>query len=527
MKRVLVSDSLAEEGLQIFREAEGIEVDYRPGLSHEELLECIGDYHGLAVRSGTKVGPDVFERATKLQVVGRAGVGVDNIDVEAASRHGVVVMNTPGGNSVTTAEHTLAMMMAVSRKIPQATASLKAGRWEKSRFKGRELFRKTLGIIGLGNIGRIVADRAKGLKMEVLAYDPFLSEEAARRLGVQLVDLPTLFRRSDYVTVHVPLTEETRGLIDAAAIDAMKKGVFIINCARGGIVDEDALHDALQSGKVAGAAFDVFVEEPPPADHPLLALDNFICTPHLGASTTEAQVNVAVAVAEQMVAFLRSGEVRNALNLPTVSRELLEALGPFIELGRILGRIAGQLGPDHLDALTIEVTGEVQQHPVRPISVAALVGVLAQQLDVPVNEVNAPHLARERGLSLVERSAAESEVFTSLVTVTASSGDREFSVAGTIFGRAEPRIVRFEGFDLEAVPEGTILVIHNYDRPGVVGRIGSVLGAAGVNISRMQLSLDRPKGEALALVNVDSDDPEAIRQLSEIEHVISVRVVKL
>ena len=527
MKRVLVSDTLAEEGLEVFRKAEGIKVDYRPGLDPAELLEIIGDYHGLAVRSGTKVNAEVFDRAGKLEVVGRAGIGVDNIDVEAASRHGVVVMNTPGGNTVTTAEHTLAMLLAVSRNIPQATASLKAGKWEKSRLKGREVFGKVLGIIGLGNIGRVVADRARGLKMEVIAYDPFLSEEAARRLGVELVELDTLFRRSDYVTVHVPLTDETRGLIDAAALDAMKKGVYVINCARGGIVDEDALYEALASGKVAGAAFDVFVTEPPPPDHPLLGLDNFICTPHLGASTAEAQINVAVAVAEQIVAFLTRGEVQNALNVPAVSEEVLAVIGPFVQLGRILGRIAGQLAPRHLERLTVEVRGEIQAHPIRPIAIAALAGVLKTQLDVPVNDVNAPHLARDRGLELVETRAAESDVFTSLVRVVAEAGEASFEVAGTIFGRAEPRIVRFEGFDLEAVPEGTILVIHNYDKPGVVGRIGTVLGEAGVNISRMQLALNREKGEALALVNVDRDDRGAAERLAEVEHVISVRTIRL
>jgi (S)-sulfolactate dehydrogenase len=526
--RVLVSDSLAEEGLAIFREAEGIELDFRPGLSPDELKAVIGEYDGLAIRSGTKVTAEVLAAAERLRVVGRAGIGVDNVDLEAASRRGIVVMNTPGGNTITTAEHTVAMLMAVSRHIPQATASMKAGKWEKKKFEGRELFNKSLGIVGLGNIGKVVASRARGLGMKIIAYDPFLSEDAARRMDVELVDLEAIWKRSDYVTVHVPLTDETRHLIDDEAIAKMKDGVFIINCARGGIVDEDALARALDSGKVGGAAFDVFETEPPPEDHPLLSRDRFVCTPHLGASTEEAQKNVAIAVAEQIVGYLQSGLVVNAVNVPSVSREILTVLGPFLDLAERLGSVVGQLGPKNPTEVVVETAGDLNEHPMRPVAVAALKGMLRHYLDVPVNEVNAPHLARERGLDLVEQRESTHQDYTSLVRVRARGPSGELAVAGTIFGRGDPRIVQYGRFSLEAVPEGHILVCHNKDQPGVVGRIGTILGDAKVNIARMQLALDPERGEALALVNVDVPPSDALLEaLRAIPHMIGVEDLKL
>ncbi len=527
-KRVLVSDTLSQSGIEILERAEGIEVDVRPGLPPEELKKIIGQYHGLAIRSGTKVTPEIIEAAKNLEVVGRAGIGVDNVDLDAASRRGIVVMNTPGGNTITTAEHTIAMMMAVSRHIPQATASMKAGKWEKKKFQGRELFNKTLGIVGVGNIGSVVADRARGLKMKVVGYDPFLSKEAAKRMEIELVDLETLFARADYVSVHVPLTAETRGIIDDGAIEKMKPGVFILNCARGGVVDEDALARGLQSGRVGGAAFDVFGKEPPPADHPLLGLDNFICTPHLGASTDEAQENVAVAVAEQIAAYLQHGVVQNSVNVPSVSQEVMEAVGPFLDLAARLGSMAGQLGPLNATELKVITAGEVNRYPVKPVALAALKGLLSHQLDVPVNEVNAGHLAADRGLTLVEQSAAATTDFTSLLTLEATGPEAAFTISGTLFGRKEPRIVRFERFDLEAVPEGRILVVQNQDEPGVIGRIGSILGDAGINIARMQLSLDRERGEALAMLNVDATPEDAVlEKLRAVPHMIRVDLVRV
>ncbi|MDF1562605.1 MAG: phosphoglycerate dehydrogenase [Deltaproteobacteria bacterium] len=528
IKRVLVSDKLSQEGLAIFEAAEGIEVDNRPGLSPEELLACIGDYHGLAIRSGTKVTAEVLAAAKKLEVVGRAGIGVDNVDREAASRRGVVVMNTPGGNTVTTAEHTLAMLMSVSRHIPQATATLKAGKWEKKKLQGRELFNKTLGVIGLGAIGRIVADRAMGLKMKVIGYDPLLDGEDARTLGVELVSLDELYRRSDYVTVHVPMTDETRGMIDAAVIEKMKPGVFIINCARGGIVDEAALDQALAAGRIGGAAFDVFVEEPPPADHPLLKHDTFVCSPHLGASTEEAQVNVAVAVAEQMVEYLTTGNPRNAVNLPAVPSDVREVIAPYLELAHRLGALAGQLAPKGAKRFTLTTAGEVAQVSSRPLASKALAAFVGARLDGNVNEVNAPHLAAEHGLELIEARAGSAGRFVSLIQIEVESEGGSFELAGTLFGEDDPRIVRMQGHDLEAIPEGALLVFHNDDQPGVVGGIGTLLGQAGINIAGMQLSLHDETGKAMSIVNVARlPDEEVLAKLAALPHILWVRTAQL
>ncbi|HJZ84643.1 MAG TPA: phosphoglycerate dehydrogenase [Polyangia bacterium] len=528
--RILIADPLSPRAEEILREA-GLAVDVKVGLKPAELKAILPAYDGLAVRSATKVTAELLEAATRLKLIGRAGIGVDNIDVPAASRRGVVVMNTPSGNAVTTAEHALALMMALARRIPQATASLKAGRWEKKKFQGSELCDKTLGLIGLGNIGRIVADRARGLRLKVIAYDPFISEEAAAKLGAELVPFDRLLARADIVSVHTPLTPDTRGLIGAQALKKCKPGVLIINAARGGIVDEAALAQALGSGQVAGAALDVFVDEPPQPDHPLLALDSVICTPHLGASTEEAQEKVAIEVAEQMVAYFLRGEVRNAVNLPAIPRELRERLAPHVDLAEKLGALAGQLVGGNIDQIAIEVSGEPAEAGAKTVVAAALAGLLRSHLDVPVNEVNAPVLAADRGIRLSETRRARGENFASAVALRASGRGWSRYVMGTIFQiaeRAEPRVVVIDDFLLEIAPEGRILVLRNEDKPGVIGSVGTFLGARGINVSRMQVGLAPARQEALQLWNIDGELTEAmLQEIRRLPHVRAAQQVTL
>ncbi len=529
--KVLVSDKLSEEGLKILRDCSALQVDVKTGLSEDELIGIIGDYQALIIRSSTTVTPRVLEAAKKLKLVGRAGIGVDNVDLPAASKHGVIVMNTPSGNAVTTAEHALAMMFAVSRMIPQATMTMKQGKWEKKQFVGRELCNKTLGIVGVGNIGKIVADRALGLKMKVVGFDPFLTPEAASKMGIELVDLPTLYRRADIITCHVPLNEKTRGLINHESFAQMKDGVYIINCARGGVVAEKDLLAALESGKVAGAALDVFEQEPPVAQDPLVLHPRVICTPHLGASTDEAQVNVAIEVAEQTVAFFTKGEVRNAVNYPSISGELAKILQPYLILSEKIGRLLAHLNEEAPRQLTLEFTGEIAQYPVASLTACFLKGFLEVQLSHQgsVNYVNAPVLAKERGIKVVESKISESGDFTTLVTATVETeSGQQFRVSGTIFGTQNPRIVRVEDFYLEALPEGHILLIRNIDRPGVIGSVGTLLGENRVNISRMQLGLSENTGQALALYNVDSSVGEdVLKKLRELPNILSVKEINL
>lgn len=529
MAKILVSDKLSEQGIGILKAAKGLEVDVKTGLPPEELSKIIGAYDGLIIRSATKVTKAILESARKLQVVGRAGIGVDNVDLEAATKKGVVVMNTPTGNATTTAEHAIAMMFSVSRQIPQATGSIRGGKWEKNKFMGRELTNKYLGIIGVGNIGRIVADRALGLKMRVLGYDPFLSKEAAEKLGVELVELPELFKRADYITIHVPLMEKTKNLIDQAQFAQMKKGVFIINCARGGIVNEKALENAIKEGIVAGAALDVFDKEPPPADHPLIGLEQVIFTPHLGAATSEAQENVAVEVAEQIADYFTTGTIRNAVNFPSMSGEMLKTLQPFIILAEKLGSLQGQMTTKLPSEVQIEYRGDVTAYNVAPVTQALLKGLLTPMAsDVSVNYVNAALIAKEKGLKVVESKVSGNQDFTSLVTVTLKNGAETRRVSGTIFGKTNPRIVQINDFYLEALPEGTILVIHNQDKPGVIGAIGTFLGKSNINISRMQLGLEKGKAEAIALYNVEGNvTPEIVKELEKLPNIISVKKVVL
>ncbi len=525
--RVLVADDLSAEGVRIMRDA-GLEVDVKVGLKPEELEAAIGQYEGLAVRSATKVTARVLEKATRLKVVGRAGVGVDNVDLPAATRRGVVVMNTPGGSAVTVAELTVAMMLALSRHIAQATASIRGGKWEKKRFQGHELAGKTLGVVGIGNIGSIVVERCRGLKMRVVAYDPYISAEAAARLGVELVPLEEIWRQSDVVSLHVPLTDQTRNLINARTLQAMRKGAFLVNCARGGLVDEKALAESLASGHLGGAALDVFEKEPVTADNPLLKLDNFICTPHLGASTEEAQAAVAVAIAEQMAAYLTQGVVHNAVNVPSLPREALERYGPYLTLAEKLGSLVGQLSPRGVQEVRVECDGEIAEAPQAPLTALALKGFMQHLSDGPVNEVNAAAMAKERGIAIREQRTATSQDYASLVTVTVRGEGGEAVAAGTVFGKQDPRIVRVNQIHLEAVPEGEIILAENDDAPGVVGNIGTALGQAGVNIARISLGRRPDRTAAFSLINVDSEpSPEAMERLRKIPHVRWVRTIRL
>jgi len=529
MHRVLLADRLAPQGMEILRAATDIEFDEAVGLKPPELAAKVAPYHGLIVRSGSTVTAEVIAAAANLKVIGRAGIGVDNIDVDAATKKGVVVMNTPAGNNVTTAEHAISMMLSLARSIPQATASMKAGKWEKGRFIGSEVFNKTLGVVGIGNIGSLVAERALGLKMRVIAYDPFISKEAAQRLGVELVSLDDLYARSDFITVHTPLLPETRGLVGINAFAKMKKGVRLINCARGGIVDESALETAIRDGKVAGAALDVFSKEPPPPEHPLLKLDQVICTPHLGAATDEAQVNVAIAIAQQVVNFLTRGIIQDAVNVPSISPELLQVLGPYLTLCEKLGSLQAQLLADAPRELAIEYAGEVANYDVKSLTLAVLRGLLNRVLDSnAVNYVNAPAIARERGIKIVESKTSQSKGFLNLVTVTINSGKGASVVAGAVFGQRVIRLVRINDFFLDADPEGYILMLHNRDVPGVVGTVGSLLGEAKINIARLELGREHIGGMAISLIHVDDVIPDPIlAQLRKGPNIVSAQLIKL
>jgi D-3-phosphoglycerate dehydrogenase / 2-oxoglutarate reductase len=529
MHRVLVSDKLSQAGMDILRGAPDFEIDAADGLSPSDLAARIAPYHGLIVRSGSRVTAEVIAAAANLRVIGRAGIGVDNIDVEAATKKGIVVMNTPAGNNVTTAEHAISMMLALARSIPQATASMKSGKWEKGRFIGSEVFNKTLGVVGIGNIGSLVAERALALKMRVIAFDPFITQEKAQRLGVEPVSLDELYARSDFITVHTPLTAETRGLIGPAAFGKMKTGVRLINCARGGIVDEEALAAAIRDGKVAGAALDVFSQEPPPPDHPLLKLDQVISTPHLGAATDEAQINVAIAIAQQVVNFLSRGVIQDAVNVPSISTELLDVLGPYLTLCEKLGSLQAQLLAAAPREVAIEYAGEVAEYDVKALTLAVLRGLLARMLESSaVNYVNAPSLARERGIKVVESKTSQSKGFLNLVTVTVRTTKGPGIVAGAIFGQRVIRLVRINDFFLDADPQGYILMLNNRDVPGVVGSVGTLLGTAKINIARLELGRERVGGSAISLIHVDDLIPDSVlAQLRTLPNIVSAQLIKL
>ena len=498
--KVLISDKMDPNAAKIFEER-GCDVDVKPGMTPEELKQVIGEYDGLAIRSATKVTAEILDAATNLKVIGRAGIGVDNVDIPSASSKGVVVMNTPFGNSITTAEHAIAMLMALARQIPEANAGTQAGEWPKSKFMGVEVTGKVLGLIGAGNIGSIVASRALGLKMKVVAYDPFLTPERAIEMGVEKVDLDGLLSRADFITLHTPLTDQTRNILSAENLAKTKQGVRIVNCARGGLIDEVALKQGLDSGHIAGAALDVFAEEPA-KDNPLFGTPNFICTPHLGASTSEAQVNVALQVAEQLSDYLLTGGVTNALNMPSLSAEEAPKLKPYMSLAEKLGSLVGQLAHGELPKISIEVEGAAAQLNIKPIVGAVLSGLMRRYSD-SVNMVNAPFMAKERGMEVREIRNEHEGTYHTLVRVTVATSQGDRSVAGTLFSDGAPRLVEIFGIGIEADLDGHMLYVVNEDAPGFIGRVGSLMGEHGINIGTFHLGRRDAGGEAVVLLSVD------------------------
>lgn len=527
MFKVMIRDNMAPLAKQILEESGKIEavIDNDKATSApEELIKIIGDYDGLAVRSGTKVTAEVLEKAPNLKVIGRAGIGVDNIDVAAATARGIVVMNAPGGNTVTTAEHAISMLLAMARHIPQATASLRECKWEKKKFVGVEIRGKTLGVVGLGQIGRVVADRALGLRMNVIAADPFVTPDAARELGVELVSQEDLFKRADFITLHVPRMDETKNLIREETISKMKPGVRIVNCSRGEVVNLDDLRKALDSGQVAGAAIDVFPKEPPDSSCPIIDHPNVIMTPHLGASTGEAQEKVAEMIAVQMTDYLVNGVISNAVNFPSVSRESMDRLRPYLTLAERMGSLMGQLIRNLYD-VTVTYSGEVAALETKPLTRAVLKGLLGAYTDQPVNFVSAPAIAKDKGIKVVESISQDSKDYTSLIQVKLENPDKTPTDCwGTLFGKKNPRIVRLNRVYMDAIPEGAMLVIQNHDKPGVIGNIGNTLGKHGINIGRFQLG--RLEGKALCMVNIDSSADEAVKEeIRSLPNIISVRQV--
>ena len=524
--RVLISDALSPAAVQIFKD-HGIEVDFQPSLGkdRDKLAEAVNGFDGLAIRSATKVTAKVLDRAKGLKVIGRAGIGVDNIDIAAATAKGVIVMNTPFGNSITTAEHAITLMLALARQIPQADTSTQAGKWEKNRFMGVEITGKTLGIIGCGNIGSIVADRAHGLRMKVISYDPYLSPERALALGVEKVELAELFRRSDFITLHTPLTDKTRNIIDAKALAAVKKGVRVINCARGGLVDEVALRAALDSGHVAGAAFDVFSEEPAIAN-PLFGHPNVVCTPHLGAATTEAQENVALQIAEQMSDYLLSGAITNAINFPSISAEEAPRLKPFISLAEKLGSFAGQLTETGLSKVQLSYEGVVAQMNTKALTSAALAGLLRPMLG-DINVVSAPVIAKERGMIVEETTREGHSDYESLITVTVVTERQSRHVSGTVFADGRPRIVNIKGIRMDAEFGPSMIYIINLDKPGFIGKFSSTLGDAGINIATFHVGREAPGGNAVALIEIDGVlPPDVLAKVRALPQVQQARPLK-
>jgi D-3-phosphoglycerate dehydrogenase len=527
MIKVLVSDVLGEAGIEIFKETDGIQVDVNTGLPPDELKAIIGKYDALVIRSATKVTEDLLEAATRLKVVGRAGIGLDNVDIPAATKRGVVVMNTPTGNVITTAEHAIAMMMSLTRNIPQGTVSLKKGRWDKKKLQGREVFNKTLGVIGFGKIGSIVADRAKGLRMRVVVYDPFVAPEQIQKAGFESLSLDDLYAQADYISIHVPKLEATTGLLNKDAFSKMRDGVMIVNCARGGIVNEDDLREAMASGKVAGAALDVFATEPP-GECRLFEMDRMICTPHLGASTREAQTNVAVAVAEQIVDYLINGTVLNAVNVPSVAGEQLKKIGPYMEIGDRMGCLQAQLADGPVTSVIIEYTGDFKGMDMAPVSTAILKGLLTPMVKYAVNSVNAPVVAREMGIKVTESTTTEAEDYTHLIALRVATEKGENVVAGTLIGRCDIKVVKINDFRLELVPEGHILLIFNQDRPGAIGRIGTILGKHSINIGRMHVGQDKEGDHNIIFLQTDTKvPPEVVEELRAAEQVNTVTPLEL
>lgn len=527
MYKVLVSDSLSEEGLKVLKDEKDLQVDVKLKLPPEELKAIIKDYDALVVRSSTKVTKDIIASAQKLKVIGRAGVGLDNVDAEAASKRGIIVMNTPAGNTISTCEHTMSLMLSMSRNIPQANASLREGKWDRNKYMGVELYGKTLGIIGLGRIGTEVAKRAASFGMRVIAYDPYLTIERALDLGVELVDLKEIINRSDYITVHTPITDETKHLIGDEEFAQMKQGVRVINCARGGIINEAALLRAIESGKVAGAALDVYENEPP-KDFSMFKNEKLVATPHLGASTEEAQVNVAIEVAKQVADALLGRGCRNAVNVPCVDPELLQIIRPYIELAEKMGLMIAQLSEGRISEVKIEYSGDIVEHDLAPVTIAFLKGFLTPILQETVNFVNASVIAKERGIRVVEMKSSQMEEFANLITIEARTDKAKISAAGTLSPRKEPRIVKINDFYVEAATTGYLLILFNEDKPGIIGQVGNILGQNKINIAGMTLGRIKAGGTAMTVLNVDEEVPaDVMKQIRAAQNIIDAKLVRL
>jgi D-3-phosphoglycerate dehydrogenase len=526
--KVLVSDPLSKEGVEVLRNNK-FKVDEVSKLSESELVKKIKGYDALIIRSGTTVTKKIIDSADKLKVIGRAGVGLDNVDVAAASKKGIVVMNAPAGNTVSTAEHAFSLMLSLSRNIPDANHSVKGGKWDRKKFMGVELYGKTLGVIGLGRIGTEVAKRALSFGMKIVAYDPFLSKEKARSLNVEPVNLDILLKSSDFITIHTPLTEETRHLIDDKAFKKMKNGVRIVNAARGGIIDEKALAKHLKSGKVGGAALDVYeTESEPPVDSPIFNMDKVITTPHLGASTEEAQVNVAMDIARSVSDALLGKGFRNAANIPAMEEEALETLGPYVNLAERLGSIQAQLIDEPIKGITVNYIGDIANTDVAVVTRALLKGVFAPMLEEQVNYVNSLLIATERGIKVSEKKTSKITDFANLISVEFDTGKRKYFIMGTLFAKKEPRIIKMDKYYVEAIPDGYMLVVYNDDVPGIIGRIGTLMGKHGINIAEMSFGRDKKTGEAISLLNVDSEVPKTVvKTLKKAEHIKDVKQVRV
>ncbi|MDP3142520.1 MAG: phosphoglycerate dehydrogenase [Candidatus Omnitrophota bacterium] len=526
--KILISDPLSEEGIKILKEQKDFQVDIKTGMKPEELKAIIKDYDALIVRSATKVTKDIIDAATNLKAIGRAGVGLDNVDLEAATKRGIMVMNTPGGNTISTAEHAMSLIMAVSRSIPQANQSTKAGEWKRSKFMGYELYNKTLGIVGLGRIGKEVAKRAISFGMHIIAFDPFLSLEIAKQVGAEVVDFKELLTRADYITIHTPLSDETKSLIAEKEFAMMKKTAYIINCARGGIVNEAALAKALEEGKIAGCALDVYEKEPPEGT-PLLKYPNCIMTPHLGASTEEAQVNVAIEIAEVVRDALTGKGIRNAANFPSIEASVYKILAPYIALTEKIGLLASQLVEGRINQADITYCGILaQQQNTQPLTMGFVKGLLTPIVQDAVNFINAIDLARERGIKVQESKSSTEEEFVNLVSVDLVTDKEKLQISGTLFSNNQPRIVKINDFYVEAIPQGYMLVAHNQDKPGIIGVLGTILGKNNINIAGMTFGRETAGGKAITVVNIDSPvPPSVLAEIKKAQHILDVKLIKL
>jgi len=526
--KILVSDPMSEEGLKILRDIKEFEVYVKTDLKPEALKEIVKDYDALLVRSATKVTKDIIDSATKLKVIGRAGVGLDNVDLEAATQKGIIVMNTPAGNTISTAEHTMSMILALSRNIPQANASTKKGEWKRSKFMGVELYNKALGIVGLGRIGKEVARRALSFGMKVKAYDPFLSREAAQGLGIEVTELKELLEHSDYITVHTPLTEETKHMISTKEFALMKKGVRVINCARGGIIDEEALINAVKEGKVAGAALDVFEKEPLSPESELLKLDNIITTCHLGASTEEAQVNVAIEVAEIVRDALLGRGIRNAANYPSLDMEVYKALAPYIKLAEKIGEFSAQVVEGRFQELSINYSGEIIKYDLSPLTMALAKGILSPILKDTVNFINAIGLAQERSIKIKEMKSSKEEEFVTSIQLEIKTDKETKKITGTLSPNKQPRIVKIDEYYVELSPSGEMIVIQNWDKPGIIGNLGTLLGKHNINIAAMTFGRQTQGGKAISVFNVDSPvSSEIVDKIKKTENILAVKVIRI